>query len=731
MSLHGYLFRDTNLLPDPHVQVVDEAERWIDEVLGVSDASPREPQSVASFNFGALEGCFDDIFQAQQTSHAQANNDAFPGWSSSPLPGEELNFHGIDLAVIESTGVESTASPQGLIRQGDNAPSAGDGGLVSAQPGSAPAPMSPEVSCTGESHIIAAAHITDPQQHGLNPGIQLSGECQRVVAPSVGPATLHPPENVVTPSTSGSGGQCDVSAIQHKNSAQSRESHMSEQMEQQQRSGSEERGGIGTDPLSGEDYKRSARQQRNRESAAQSRVRKKKYFEDLESRCQALERANAQLNAMVQQLCGENAALKCQLASAYSGQQGAPVPAFGTPLGVVSNSQVGYFTSAPPPVVKVPIPASKAPLKRKQPVSQMGKGGKAKQSKAAVPAAPAVLLSVVCCLMLVSSPYWGASPSSNSMTLPPRSGASMLGDQGVRSAGRVLASVESMRDEHAVMPTVNSTIERWLSSPTAEGSEKGSVQGSPRITGEDVGLLQLPSSDHSTDWMSKGGDETEEDVKVRVLQQLKRLGPLALTPSSSLPPWLTESRAHEGSGSSSGGISGPSSFPMIAGNVFANAGLVSPVMCTEILRFRRAEEVEGDRHEEGSRPAADVGERPASVSSSFPALGRKSFAIPLPPAGTEPRSGTSHEDPTAGPKQRIGDEDANPPAPGPSLVSVLLPQRRQNRSATGNATKGEWGGSWQLDLVYVVVLEPESSYVTYKCNLPESVQMRGWQSSSL
>ena len=68
-----------------------------------------------------------------------------------------------------------------------------------------------------------------------------------------------------------------------------------------------------------------ARMQRNRESAHQSRQRKRMQLSEVEQRCEQLKQHNSQLNELVGRLTAENIGLKQQLVGICH-QTGTPLP---------------------------------------------------------------------------------------------------------------------------------------------------------------------------------------------------------------------------------------------------------------------------------------------------------------------------------------------------------------------------------------------------------------------
>ena len=428
------------------------------------------------------------------------------------------------------------------------------------------------------------------------------------------------------------------------------------------------------------DEKARARQMRNRESAAQSRVRKKKFFEELEQRCQQLEHANNQLNVMVQQLTSENASLKCQLASAYSGQ---PVPqgaGFGVPYGY------SYFPAMPQVTPKIPIPAKKpSPSGKRGQSASAGSTLKRTKTSKATSAASAALLSVVCCVLFVASP-WGRD---GSMSYLPSSNTDLKQDDAalVRS-GRVLTALNmdwpesvNLSEDLGAPPQALKAIQSRQDPPDHSPSNSSLPQ---LVTPSDASLaLPVVARPHS-------------EIGEEVMQQLKKLGALALDDNAASPA------SQKGAGP--GGAGSHASFPLMALSIFDHAGLISPVTCTEVVRFRRADN--GQSSERQSRPMSDNDTRPYRGSNSF--------AIPLPPAGAERSHGD--QDSSDGPKQRIG-EDPDDVQVG-TIVSVLFPSRNTTGVSGSSADPNSVGE------LYVVMLAPQSSYVAYRCDLPYSVEMR-------
>ncbi|KAL0037098.1 hypothetical protein WJX79_000251 [Trebouxia sp. C0005] len=109
-----------------------------------------------------------------------------------------------------------------------------------------------------------------------------------------------------------------------------------------------------------EEQKRMARMQRNRESAHQSRQRKRMQMDEVEQRCEQLKQQNSQLNQLVGRLTTENMGLKQQLVNVCH-ETGRPLPS--PPLAAMhpfAFGQMGLPMLVPAP--KVPIqkmPASR------------------------------------------------------------------------------------------------------------------------------------------------------------------------------------------------------------------------------------------------------------------------------------------------------------------------------------------------------------------------------------
>lgn len=416
------------------------------------------------------------------------------------------------------------------------------------------------------------------------------------------------------------------------------------------------------------DPKAHARQVRNRESAAQSRIRKKKYVEEMEFRCQQLEHANGQLNAMVQQLTAENAALKCQLANAYSGQTSAVQTMMPYAGGIAYVLQP---QAAPNP--KIPIPASRPVVKRRQSSSDATKGKKAKAGAAT----SAVLLSVVCCLFLVSGPWTRTRYMPHSWT-----GALPDTKQALGRSGRVLTAIGMTRDEAgsderggiAALPSSSDQAHSGTELHDKPRAREGKIPSEPGSSN---------AKSHALAALDQGCIDAE------VMQQLKKLGPLALSSGR----WLASRRMDRAR----------RDFPMLAGNIFGDAGLMSPVMCTEVMRFHRADQEQAkDEHQESSRHQHY--------------RGRTSSAIPLPPV-REQWEDTQQQD-HDGPSQRIGLDGYAEDEVG-TIVSVLFP----SRNVTGSPEYPD-SEHQKLEQLYVVILEPQSIFVTYRCELPYIVEMK-------
>ena len=313
-----------------------------------------------------------------------------------------------------------------------------------------PPPLSPPEACTAESSgSDAATHERAQGVAGGAPHAQHAQQQQQQpkppvpTSPSGSNSTGFAASDSAAPETSAqSGGSSAQSSKTQSMEQQQRQQQHQQQNRQEGEQEEEGRSGQEEAPPPGVDPKAYARQMRNRESAAQSRVRKKKYMEEMEHKMQHLEAANAQLNGMVQQLSAENAALKCQLANAYSGQK----PPSGPPGGYAVPYPGAYphpyvlTPSAPVPAPKLPI---SAPKRRQSGASSDAAGSKGKRAKSvpkAAAAASAVLLSVVCCLALVAGPWATlAGPPPRPLSASAYGGSSSSSE--LARSGRVLAAI--------------------------------------------------------------------------------------------------------------------------------------------------------------------------------------------------------------------------------------------------------------------------------------------------
>mmetsp|Transcript_28260 Transcript_28260/g.79783 ORF Transcript_28260/g.79783 Transcript_28260/m.79783 type:complete len:690 (-) Transcript_28260:75-2144(-) len=661
---------------------VETAGDAVGQVNPVSAAPGALPQPLHNIGLKAVNGSSGgDVLpgkalQLSQSQDLELWSALGPSITRSDLQVGELDLHDLSFGVLEDQAAEVAPTSRG-------APPSPQFSASACEAAGASVPFQPEAACHGD------APLTPPQAAAMDSS-PTAGARQRVVAAD--PFSVHASQGVckaaesspsisqagpATPEQSGSGGAA-CGAAGESSGAQSSSQHIA-----------------GRRPADTEDDKARARQMRNRESAAQSRERKKKWVVDLEQRCQQLEHANGQLNAMVQQLTSENASLKCQLASAYSGQPVVPQPAgFGMPFGYA------YYTAAPPTATnpKIPIPAAKRA--RAGPAGSSASKNKSKKS-----ATSAVLLSVVCCLLLVASP-WRRDGAVSS--LPSSPSESQADDDTLVRSGRVLTAL-SMDPQPRPPPNGSHA------SPSLAALQGGGESGSPeasfsanaplprlgpvsRVRRQDLALPAI------------AGPQTEIDTEV--MQQLKKLGSLALDGKPATAPSYG---SHKASSGARGGSS-QASFPLMASSVFGHAGLMSPVTCTEVLRFRRAAaEYQGGEYkaragDEATRASAGSG------STTGPYRGRKSFAIPLPPAGGEAAGSRQGGGPEEGPKQRIG-EDPDDVQVG-TIVSVLFPSRNN----TGSPPSGDQYDS--VGQLYVVMLAPQSSFVAYRCDLPYSVEMR-------
>ncbi|KAK9804121.1 hypothetical protein WJX73_001080 [Symbiochloris irregularis] len=355
-----------------------------------------------------------------------------------------------------------------------------------------------------------------------------------------------------------------------------------------------------------EEAKRLARMQRNRESAHNSRQRKKLQTHELDRRCQELQTLNTHLTGMVSQLTAEVSMLRHQLVMVTSQQQaGAPPPAMAGPMGMQAPAQYPYFSPASMPAgvpMMVHAPTPKVPIQKLQkpsrpapaPSTKAAKHGSTGGSAApvakrmrtiATASAGATAVLALCALALVSGP--GSVPNQTA-------GLSALPE--LHGAGRSLQALDLTHNNN----TLNSTAIALAQGDnmTHSGSE------SPWMI-----------STNASGWRPVALHPYDKDRQALALQQLKDLAPVAMIldwDKQSTSKALTRAAPQY------------NSFPQLAQSVLGQSGLLSPASCREMFSF-------------DATSLVDVGAARAALRRYLADLatfkGRNLGALPLAPIG--------------------------------------------------------------------------------------------------
>lgn len=265
-----------------------------------------------------------------------------------------------------------------------------------------------------------------------------------------------------------------------------------------------------TTPAQDSEAERKARLIRNRESAQNSRARKREYVRDLEKRARMLEAQNGELQAMVMHLTNENHALRMGMGHASAAMPAVPymmpmyapamIPMVPTPKLPLPPKSASIPQSTPPAEVQS-APSTHAPKRRKQTV---------------VSAATALALGTLSVVALVA-------PQSTS-----RSRSSVMQQSSSSSRRRLLAlSGPEMPDEdHLAMLGVNITSLREevteLAARTFALPDKATASGVALwddFTSDGRSVDVFPGTDVNDPWYSafKAAGMTHVDLLSRVM----------------------------------------------------------------------------------------------------------------------------------------------------------------------------------------------------------------------
>jgi len=524
----------------------------------------------------------------------------------------------------------------------------------------------------------------------------------------------------------------------------------------------------------GGDDKKRARLVRNRESAQQSRARKKQYVDELERKCRDLGRANAELRAFASALMAECAGLRHHLHLAT----GKPPPPPGTVLPhppPPGAAQMAAPKIALPPVGAVGVPTSggvpkpaRMPFIPAAPGSAAGSAPAsperltpAKRRKkapggavAAAVAATLAVLSVACVAtagsgrvssggdalrfaalaapgrlaLAASEKPFGGSGSGAARRLLAAEDANLVVDDADATAMDALEATRrasAMDDARSLTVSSGAIPLRGRGRSVAVRDDAGFVQrwfGESRRSSSDVGRGSVLDDDIDRDRSeSDRGEDKDDDAT-------------GSTPRGGEDdPWYAAFRA--------------------AG--MRRSDLLSRASCDEIFRFRPAEDGVGVAGEAFARRLREATERErdetrnrndeddegegedvffvagrdrdddARLGATPPPPRRPELppsAIPLPPASP---SAAARPDAREGPPpppvagRRLPDPGALIGGGGwgedASLVSVLLPPAPTSAPADGGGL-----GVGSLSKIFVVAYSRRSAdYVTYSCRLPK------------
>ncbi|KAK9832201.1 hypothetical protein WJX74_002645 [Apatococcus lobatus] len=434
-----------------------------------------------------------------------------------------------------------------------------------------------------------------------------------------------------------------------------------------------------------DDAKREERMQRNRESAHQSRQRKKMQVEELSQRCDGLQQQNTYLSGMVTQLTAENAALRHQLAGVGQAPAVPPAPAgmpsppgsyppplFAYPAPLGRPAIPGMLFPQPPMfpgavVPKVAIqklkPSRPAPAPSSNP-SRAGSraaaaGGPARKRLKQTGAAGTALLAISACFLFLGP--FGMAPISSPTFHPPGLGLGLdvlpgqgiAQDAGLSRAGRVLTAADVLNPSNSSLADIANADSSYQLVP---------VEGF-----------------NGSAWMLRDGDHENATIYLRphdeaaqslALERLKELGPVAV-----VNDWDNQATSR---------ILGPSwqSFPSLAGAVMGGEGLLAPVSCSEAFSFEASTLAGGP-----GRMRQQLQQHLATLAS-FKGRSSGNGALALPPIGGL-QDDTDGEPEVSSKRQRLSPQPIGCDVEeGGVVVSVMLPTRQDLGASEPSLTNG-------------------------------------------
>lgn len=221
---------------------------------------------------------------------------------------------------------------------------------------------------------------------------------------------------------------------------------------------------------------------RNRESAQNSRARKREYLRDLEKRARALEVQNGELQALVMHLTNENHALRISLQQATGGAQQAAMmyPVYPIPTPKLPLPPMGAETMEAPP----------------SPEQELKKPEPKRRKKTMAASVTALALGALSVVGLVSP---GATPASTQSSASRKLLAlgSAMGEQDDLSRAMMSLNITSLREEISLRED-----ERMFALPERATVDGGGLTpwGDKTLDGRVVDVMQ--SQDVNDPWYS-------------------------------------------------------------------------------------------------------------------------------------------------------------------------------------------------------------------------------------
>ena len=444
-------------------------------------------------------------------------------------------------------------------------------------------------------------------------------------------------------------------------------------------------GGSGLTPpgSSEEEEKRQLRMKKNRENAHLSRVRKKQQLENLEAACRSLANQNAELNVFVQRLAAENFLLRDHLkevcARAKVAVPDVPSVLEEVPRGNdVEDGGHGGDVGNTPWVEAAADAGPGSSTGGSRGFSSRATRKTTKRKRGGVSSGATAAFLALFSLFLFASPSTfigdggaGSQPGAAVAGLPDVSSVAT----GIIRSGRELLSSEEDHGSNEILSVsdyFSQTVEALL------------------VDQADLDLPKLALSvveDMAQSALALDGDKKavndEAHGNVKIAKDKRDSG--HLLPASTV-------------------------FPALADRFFASSGLESPQMCRKIFEFSASDVPAASPSSKKNIENYVLG---TAVGFKGRASGLKIEDKALAPLDTTLSQNDredSHEAEQADVDEKLDDGNLPVPVQEPSLVSVLLP---------ANASTNPSGpGITAIDELYVVILNPQNTFSTYACQMP-------------